>query len=102
MQVLIPLVGPVVANLLIVVILYLFKIPALIRSISNNIESLSANMKTLTASVNQLREAVDHIHLRQSVSDRILSDITNRPIDTEIISKDGSKYPNFRRTKRDS
>lgn len=94
LQIGLTILGPVLANLILLCALWVFKIPTLIKE-------HTTTLKTLSGAVKDLVDAVEHLQKRHGVVDRILSDVAGQPIDTETIAKDGLKYPMIKQ-RRDS
>jgi hypothetical protein len=69
-----------------VFILFWCKLPQTLTRLTENVEHLGKSLGVLN-------ESVESLEKRMQVTDRIFSDILARPIDTDIISKDGTKYP---------
>jgi hypothetical protein len=81
-------------------ILYLFRVPGNIRKNSESNKALIEALQGVNQNLTLLNHEILDLKNRNMVTDRILSDIAQKPIDTLQISKDWSKYPEISRMNR--
>lgn len=81
-----PILTSTASAVFLAVVVFLFKLPGVLKKNTEAVEKLTGCVAELT----------DMVHMnekRHDVADRLLSDVLHHPIDTEQISKDFSKYP---------
>lgn len=89
--------APIAANLLLIAVLYFFKVPKLFQTLADGLQTLTESVSSLKSAVEVLNQSCQSLQRRAEVTDRILSDIIGQPLDSEVVAKDGTKYPKIRK-----
>lgn len=70
-----------------------FRVPRLFSDMSQAVDSLNKSVSALRMAVDALKVSCDSLERRAEVTDRILSDLIGEPLDSQVVAKDGTKYP---------
>jgi hypothetical protein len=90
--------APVAAHMILILILYIFKVPQKFKDLGASIERLSQASSTLSEMVKKLDGAILTLEKRAAVHDRAISDIIGKPYDSRAISEDWTKYPRIHKS----